>query len=338
PVGQFRTEAVLPMPYGNAVLLRVASALNTTDPDAVLETLAELGYTAGNLGITTVNGQLRLDQNDLDGTGTLGVAVRVTPILDNGENGEPAWDFGYYFDRRPMKVTNINVAFAPNPDLDEDPEAPPLPLLTWFRLPYPMGSDIVDYGVIRDGPGGRFTYRLGAEDPTAVINEEGVHNNLLTFVDNNDPPIRGNATYFYSIFGIDRALQFGMPSEGILVQPGGPPADPPIVELEVTQGNRDIIPGGQSIIAGGNPPTPVQVDFSGSTADEGRFIVEYRLQIGDGPVQTFDEPDPPAFIINCVPSQQVITVTAQVVDDQGNESEEKEFEVVLDPDPSCTAG
>lgn len=344
PGSQVRSEAVMEFPAGNNILLNIAEALGEFSVEGALEALADYGYSAADLGITrNPNGSYTVDTDALDGIDHIGVAVRITPVNTAGLELVAAWGAGFYNDFPPLKVEDIVLTFVANPNLEEDPDASPLPRLTWRRLRFPMGSDIVDYGIIRDGGEGRFTFRLtevedGAEEE--IFEEVGGVTrlkNVLDFTDDEIPSVRKFGVYNYSLFGIDRAGNFGTPSDPVRAQPGGEPTDPPVVIVEITQGAQDIVPGGDDVIGGNG--VVITVDFTDSTAAEGQTVVEYRVRVGNGtPIIENDStiviPAP-----GCPPGNVPIntTISVQVVDDAGGESEIETFDVTIVSDATCPA-
>lgn len=346
--GLARTEAVLQLPRNNNVLFTIINASGLSGADFLAALQNEYRYSLDALGLSlSSSGGLQANQDVLDGLDRIGFGVEISGIFRDGTVSTPDYAFGRVVDDIPERIPALNVIPVPNEGWDPDNRnsSPVLPQVTWNRLRFPMGSDIVDYGVIRRGPllniptDVTVVFLLSANGGNNLIYDNvasGDLRELLGFSDGKKPEILRGRPYTYSLFAVDRAGREGPPSSGFTFTPGPPLNQPPTLVVQVRQGTTTIFPEGTNEVRTGTSENPVIIDFSGTTDPEGDALI-YFYQILPAQTQPTSSVAPTVQIngIACVSGTTPVTLRVAAQDAAGNLSTQ-DIPINLVPGSGCT--
>jgi len=352
--GLLRTEGTLDLRRNNNVVFSMLNAGQIQQSLSVggfLEALqTDYNYSLDALGITVSDtGGLIADQNVLDGVDRIGFGIEICAIFADSSLSDPEFAFSRCVDDVPEKVGTIKVLPFPNAGWDpEDPESSPvLPQVTWNRLRYPMGSDILDYGVIRRGElsgiGENVTviFLLSTNGGNTLIFdnfETENHRELVGYSDGKTPEILRGKTYTYSVFAIDRAGSEGLPSAGASFTAGPPLNQLPTLDVIVSQGAEVVFPEGDSTIDTGPAGGQVTIDFSGSVDPDGDTL-SYFYQILPAQSNPTQSATPLVTIppIACVTGNTAVTLRVGISDGL-NAPVTQDIPLTLVPGTDCGGG
>jgi hypothetical protein len=352
--GLIRSEGTLDLRRNNNVIISMLNAgqiqqnLSVGEFLEVLQTDYNYSLDALGLGITP-GGGLDADQNVLDGVDRVGFGIEISAIFRDGSVSTPDFAFSRCVDDVPEKVPSIKVLPFPNPGWDpEDPiSSPVLPQVTWNRLRYPMGSDILDYGVIRRGAlegipdNVTVIFLLSANGGNSLIFdnvEQEDPRELLGYSDSKVPKILRGRLYTYSVFAIDRAGREGLPSAGASFVAGPPLNQPPTLTIQVSQGTEVVFPEGDSTIDTGPSSGQVTIDFTGSADPDGDALT-YFYQILPAQTTPTESASPVVTIppINCVTGNTNVTLRVGIQDAADN-LVTQDIPLTLVPGTDCGGG